>query len=776
MSRKFPKAPAYKQLTQQTSDLQPESLETEEFAAQQPVSLISQISPIGNTLNPNAHAALVHRAAASPQSSQQLVLQLQRQYGNRYVNRVLQQARQIQTPIQAKLTLGAVGDKYEQQADLVAKQVVNQIQTSQSPSVQREMMPEEDELQMKPVNTIQREGVLDEENKLGINAVVQRSAIADEGAIAPDLEASIQQARGSGQALPENIRLRMEQAFGSDFSGVKIHTDAQSHQLNHSIQAKAFTTGQDIFFQQGEYNPGSSSGQELIAHELTHVVQQNMKVQRSAIADERAIAPDLEASIQQARGSGQALSKSVRQPMEQAFGADFSGVKIHTDPQSDQLNQSIQAKAFTTGQDIFFREGEYNPSSSSGQELIAHELTHVIQQTQGQKQSIQRTEEKDTNNNNSVFYYMVLNNYPHGRLSSNVVQENMSDTSSTRTFDPENLDFSEQEDNKQNNNNKQEQKETLEEHCYNTNELNKNDNQKKIIELWEEAETIKNNSLSSFNQKNLKNSNKLSTNDDSKNSSLFLEKIATENEFLNKDNNYNELFENKSSKKTDEQKSTKIEKIVGSSASSETPSILGAIATILTGVSRGVSEATSGGISTVSGGFLSLLSFYEFFKIYRDIKNDTKEWVESTALEKSLTILMASCDLLSGALDAVTSYLDNKGYGVASNFIFLVAESANILKNGANAIAYLKWLWKGKAQNEKCPEQGSTSLVQVFKSLMIIIGILTLISTELATDSLQARVFGGVVIGVGAGWNALWGSVRYWHKRRSERKSQNESV
>ncbi len=283
MSRKSPKAIAASksQTTQQTTDLQPETLYTEELVTQEPVSLASQILPIGNTPNPNAHAAIINRAAASPQSSQQVVLQLQRQYGNRYVNRVLQQTRQLQTPIQAKLTLGAVGDKYEQEADRIAKQVVNQIQTSQSPSttqtafVQREMMPEEDELQRKPVDIIQREGVLDEENELGMNAVIQRSPTAEGGAITPDLETSIQQARGRGHSLPDSIRQPMEQAFGTDFSGVKIHTDTQSDQLNQLVQAKAFTTGKDIFFRQGEYSPGSLAGQELLAHELTHVVQQN---------------------------------------------------------------------------------------------------------------------------------------------------------------------------------------------------------------------------------------------------------------------------------------------------------------------------------------------------------------------------------------------------------------------------------------------------------------------------------------------------------------------
>ncbi|MDZ8228313.1 eCIS core domain-containing protein [Nostoc sp. ChiVER01] len=96
-----------------------------------------------------------------------------------------------------------------------------------------------------------------------------------------------------------------------------------------------------------------------------------------------AASADVEAGIQKARSSGQPLVESIREPMEQAFRADFSGVRVHTDSQADQLNQSIQAKAFTTGQDVFFRQGAYEPGSRGGQELLAHELTHVVQQNGG---------------------------------------------------------------------------------------------------------------------------------------------------------------------------------------------------------------------------------------------------------------------------------------------------------------------------------------------------------------------------------------------------------
>ncbi|WP_062297658.1 DUF4157 domain-containing protein [Nostoc piscinale] len=164
--------------------------------------------------------------------------------------------------IQMKLSIGEPGDKYEQEADKLAKDVVQRINSSETPPVQPQPQPEE-EIRKK--------------------SFIQRLSNIDEKSATSDLEASIQRMQGSGQPLAETIKAPMEQAFGANFSGVKIHTDAQSDQMNKSIQAKAFTTGQDIFFRQGTYDPGSRGGQELIAHELTHVVQQtgSGKVQKS---------------------------------------------------------------------------------------------------------------------------------------------------------------------------------------------------------------------------------------------------------------------------------------------------------------------------------------------------------------------------------------------------------------------------------------------------------------------------------------------------------------
>lgn len=101
------------------------------------------------------------------------------------------------------------------------------------------------------------------------------------------------------------------------------------------------------------------------------------------------VSSGVESRIEQKRGGGQPLPGDFRAKMEGQFGADFENVRVHTDGDADALNQSLQAKAFTTGSDIFFRQGMYDTSSKEGQKLVAHELTHVVQQGGGQRKPVQ---------------------------------------------------------------------------------------------------------------------------------------------------------------------------------------------------------------------------------------------------------------------------------------------------------------------------------------------------------------------------------------------------
>ncbi|WP_445246351.1 eCIS core domain-containing protein [Microcoleus sp. OTE_8_concoct_300] len=89
----------------------------------------------------------------------------------------------------------------------------------------------------------------------------------------------------------------------------------------------------------------------------------------------------VEEAIERSQGKGQQLAPNVRSPMENAFGFDFSSVRIHADTEGDRLSRSLEARAFTTGSDVFFRQGAYAPESQTGQRLLAHELTHVVQQS-----------------------------------------------------------------------------------------------------------------------------------------------------------------------------------------------------------------------------------------------------------------------------------------------------------------------------------------------------------------------------------------------------------
>src|SRR5439155_15454735 len=88
------------------------------------------------------------------------------------------------------------------------------------------------------------------------------------------LEAQVQARRGRGQPLPTSVRAFFEPRFEHDFSQVRVHTDAHAAESAQAVQALAYTVGSDIVFGAGQYAPATTAGQRLLAHELTHVVQQ----------------------------------------------------------------------------------------------------------------------------------------------------------------------------------------------------------------------------------------------------------------------------------------------------------------------------------------------------------------------------------------------------------------------------------------------------------------------------------------------------------------------
>ena len=113
---------------------------------------------------------------------------------------------------------------------------------------------------------------------------VRRSQSTEDDSIIPnsdgtfevgeDVEQRILQKKGAGRSLPADIQADMERRFGADFSRVRVHTDSSSAEVSKSLKARAFTHGHDIFFNSGEAGFNSVEGKKLLAHELTHVIQQ----------------------------------------------------------------------------------------------------------------------------------------------------------------------------------------------------------------------------------------------------------------------------------------------------------------------------------------------------------------------------------------------------------------------------------------------------------------------------------------------------------------------
>ncbi len=124
----------------------------------------------------------------------------------------------------------------------------------------------------------------------------------------------------------------------------------------------------------------NTADQDAVRFQANTSAPFEMPVQR--LSEAQSAEPSAQESLQNT-SSGQTLDPSAREFLEPRFGHSFENIRIHADGEADRLSQNFQARAFTTGSDVFFREGAYNPNSRDGLHLLAHELTHTIQQSQG---------------------------------------------------------------------------------------------------------------------------------------------------------------------------------------------------------------------------------------------------------------------------------------------------------------------------------------------------------------------------------------------------------
>lgn len=228
--------------------------------------------------------------------------------------------------VQAKLTVGAPDDPYEREADAMADKVVQRLAISPSDGDRNDDIPpatpvnlpsgvqrkcaaceqeEKEKIQEKPEGGalgpfIQRKPIFESGNEPAEDVqtpgvqrmcsecakeeeeqhISKKSDGSGESVASESVSSRLSARKGGGNPLPESTRTSMESAFGADFSGVRIHTDSAAVQLSRDLRAQAFTHGSDVYFGAGKFSPGTKEGNTLLAHELTHTIQQGSAVRR----------------------------------------------------------------------------------------------------------------------------------------------------------------------------------------------------------------------------------------------------------------------------------------------------------------------------------------------------------------------------------------------------------------------------------------------------------------------------------------------------------------
>lgn len=244
-------------------------------------------------------------------------------------------------PLQAKLRMGRPNDAFEQEADRIADRVVN---TPISESIQRQQEEEQ---------PVQRKPLIHE-----ISRYVQRQAMDE------DKEAVQKQATNEEEQQPVQ-----QQAMDEEQQPVQKQTEEEQQPVQAQVK---------------EEDEKPVQARAIMAAELND--------------------PETEQLLMASKSDGVPLEPDVLQEMESQFGTRFSHVRIHTDQRASDLCRRLNAEAFTHGNHIYFNEGKYNSTAAEDKRLLAHELTHVVQQSgRIEREMIQRQEELPTLVNENTY-------------------------------------------------------------------------------------------------------------------------------------------------------------------------------------------------------------------------------------------------------------------------------------------------------------------------------------------------------------------------------------
>jgi hypothetical protein len=284
-------------------------------------------------------------------------------------------------PIQAKLAINEPGDQYEHEADRISRQVM----------LMREPQLERSCACGGTCSNCQKK----QSGHAQEHVQTKRAGSGDWGqADVPPVVHDVLQA--PGQALEAGTRAFMERRFGCEFSQVKVHTDAKAADSARAVNALAYTVGRDVVFDSGQYTPNTVRGQQLLAHELTHVVQQAHGMHPGSLQRQSPTPAPVDADAQRiialaqdtSRPIGQRAVAAVRAIIDQYFASDASKInQIVYDQAEPGLEITLRGSGpSTTG---IIRVGRYFVENTTQRHFarrvlqVRHEIEHVEQQRAG---------------------------------------------------------------------------------------------------------------------------------------------------------------------------------------------------------------------------------------------------------------------------------------------------------------------------------------------------------------------------------------------------------
>lgn len=266
--------------------------------------------------------------------------------------------------IQPKLDIGKPGDKYEVEADKAADQIVAKSNEPSTP-----FFPATPSIQKNAEDEVQKQELQDTE--------IQQQPVVDK--ITPGVQLKGDTALQKSEE--EEVQKSEENTAEEGDLQMMVDTEqVQESTIESTVQSKEAsqdTTSTLPIIQQMSNEDLQTKEEEEIQEKEEEEVQ---TLQKQTSGDDSTASHPIENTLQSSKGGGSPLDNNTRSEMESGFGADFSGVRVHNDSAAVQMNQQLGAQAFTSGNDIYFNEGKYNPGSDSGKHLLAHELTHTVQQ------------------------------------------------------------------------------------------------------------------------------------------------------------------------------------------------------------------------------------------------------------------------------------------------------------------------------------------------------------------------------------------------------------